>query len=92
MLTLGEIADEAGRRFGDKASFVSADGWELSYADLARLSDEVAMGFLERGIGEVGHLLVGEVVALLRSDTWECDSLGDVAHQPAILHGRAEHL
>jgi acyl-CoA synthetase (AMP-forming)/AMP-acid ligase II len=58
MLTLAEIADEAGRRFGDKASFVSADGWALSYADLARLSDEVAMGLLDRGVGE------GDVVVL----------------------------
>lgn len=55
---LPEVTAEAGRRFGDLAAFVSADGWELSYRDLDRLADGVAMGLLRRGVGE------GDVVVL----------------------------
>ncbi len=50
---------EAAQRWGDASCLVSADGWELSYAELDRLSDEVAAGLRERGIGE------GDVVALV---------------------------
>lgn len=55
---LGELVSEAARRFGDRPAFVSAQGWSLTYAELDRLSDEVAGGLRKRGIGE------GDVVAL----------------------------
>ena len=49
---------EAARRFGDRAAYVAEAGWSLSYRDLDRLTDEVAAGLAERGIGP------GDVVAL----------------------------
>jgi acyl-CoA synthetase (AMP-forming)/AMP-acid ligase II len=55
---LPEITAEAGRRFGDLAAFVSADGRPLSYRELDRLSDEVAMGLVGRGVG------LGDVIVL----------------------------
>ena len=60
-----ETTAEAARRFGDLAAFVTADGWELSYADLHRLSDEAAAGLDERGVGE------GDVVVLALPSTIE---------------------
>lgn len=59
-MTVAATVREAARRFGDRAAFVAADGWALSYADLDRLSDEVAAGFaVDHGVGE------GDVVALV---------------------------
>jgi acyl-CoA synthetase (AMP-forming)/AMP-acid ligase II len=55
---LGELAGQAARRFGDRAVFVSSQGWELSYRQLDRISDEVAAGLRRRGVQE------GDVVAL----------------------------
>ena len=52
-----EIVADAGRRFGDLAAFVTAEGWPLSYAELDRLSDETAAGLRQRGVGE-GDVLV----------------------------------
>jgi acyl-CoA synthetase (AMP-forming)/AMP-acid ligase II len=56
---LGAVAREAAERFGDVTAYVSADGWRLSYAELDRFADEVAVGLASRGIGE------GDVVALV---------------------------
>ncbi|TML58826.1 MAG: acyl--CoA ligase [Actinobacteria bacterium] len=56
---LGEVVREAARRFGDTVAQVAASGWEVTYADLDRLSDEVAAGFRTRGLRE------GDVVALV---------------------------
>ncbi len=56
---LGELVGEAARRFGDTAFEVSDEGWELSYADLDRISDEAASGLCRLGVG------VGDVVALV---------------------------
>lgn len=56
---LGTLAAEAARRFGDRTAYVAADGRPLSYADLDRLSDEVAAGLVVRGIGP------GDVIALV---------------------------
>ena len=50
---------EAARRFGDRTAYVTEGGWSLSYADLDRISDEVAIGLARRGVG------VGDVVALV---------------------------
>jgi acyl-CoA synthetase (AMP-forming)/AMP-acid ligase II len=50
---------EAARRFGDRTAFVTEAGWTVSYADIDRVSEEVAVGLAQRGIGE------GDVVALV---------------------------
>lgn len=46
------------RRFGDRPAFVDPDGAVLTFADLHRRSDEVAVGLDRRGVG------IGSVVAL----------------------------
>ncbi|HEY1831530.1 MAG TPA: class I adenylate-forming enzyme family protein [Acidimicrobiales bacterium] len=56
---LAETAVEAARRFGDRPAFVTDDGLTLTYAQFDRLTDEVAVGLAERGVGE------GDVVAVL---------------------------
>ncbi len=50
---------EAARRYGDRIAYVAESGWSLSYADLHRVSDEVAVGFLAAGLG------VGDVLGLV---------------------------
>ncbi len=55
---LDVVAREAAERWGDATCLVAPAGWSLSYADLHRLSDEVAVGLLEAGVAE------GDVVAL----------------------------
>lgn len=50
---------EAARRFGDRIAYVTEHGWSLTYADLDRISDEVAAGLAREGVGE------GDVVALV---------------------------
>ena len=68
---LRTLAAEAARRFGQQMAFAAvrlaevpqqpaqaADGWQLSYADLDRLSDETAAGLAFRGV------LPGDVVAV----------------------------
>jgi acyl-CoA synthetase (AMP-forming)/AMP-acid ligase II len=50
---------EAARRFGDRIAYVTELGWSLSYADVDRISDEVAAGLTREGVGE------GDVVALV---------------------------
>ena len=62
---LGNIAKEAAERFGDTTAYVSPAGWEVSYRDLDRLADEVAVGLRNRGVGE------GDVVALVLPQTPE---------------------
>ena len=41
---------EAARRFADRTAYVSPAGWALSYADVDRISDEVAVGLAKRGV------------------------------------------
>lgn len=57
--TLGDIAAEAAARYGEAPVYVTPDGDALSYADLHRLSDAVALGMAARGVAE------GDVVALV---------------------------
>ncbi|MGZ6996956.1 MAG: class I adenylate-forming enzyme family protein [Acidimicrobiia bacterium] len=56
---LPRITREAAHRFGDTTAYVAPDSWPLSYADVDRVSDEVAAGLRRRGVGE------GDVVALV---------------------------
>ena len=49
---------EAARRFTDRTAYVTPGGWELSYRDLDRISDEVAAALAHRGVQ------AGDVVAL----------------------------
>ncbi len=50
---------EAARRFADATAYVTASGWPVTYRDLDRVSDEVAVGMALRGVRE------GDVVALV---------------------------
>jgi len=50
---------EAARRFGDRTAFVTPRGWELSYRDVDRISDAVAVGLANRGVR------AGDVVGLV---------------------------
>ncbi len=56
---IASTIDAAAARFGDTPAYVAADGWPLSYRDLAARTHEVAAAFARRGIGE------GDVVALV---------------------------
>ncbi len=59
-MTLASTVGAAAGRFGDRAALVASDGWSLSYAELHRLSDEVASVLAaDHGIGE------GDLVALV---------------------------
>jgi acyl-CoA synthetase (AMP-forming)/AMP-acid ligase II len=57
-MTLTSCLSEAARRFGDAPAYVTEQGLTISYADLDRASDEVAVGLGRRGVGQ------GDVVAL----------------------------
>lgn len=50
---------EAARRFADRTAYVTPRDWELSYAAIDRVSDEVAGGLADRGVG------AGAVVAII---------------------------
>jgi acyl-CoA synthetase (AMP-forming)/AMP-acid ligase II len=56
---LAETLREATRRFGAAPAYVTEDGWSLSYEDLDRVSDEVAVGLTARGLAN------GDVLALV---------------------------
>jgi acyl-CoA synthetase (AMP-forming)/AMP-acid ligase II len=56
---------EAARRFPDRTVLHSADGWTVSYAELDRLADEVALGLADLGVGP------GDVLALALPSTPE---------------------
>ena len=64
-MVLPAVSVEAAHRFGDTPAFIAAGGWPVSYADLNRLSDEVAGGLSGRGTKE------GSVVALTLPSTPE---------------------
>ena len=55
---LPAIAREAAERFADRTAFVAPDGWTLTYGDLDRISNELAVGLARRG------LAAGDVLAL----------------------------
>jgi acyl-CoA synthetase (AMP-forming)/AMP-acid ligase II len=50
---------QAARRFADRTAYVTPRGWSLSYADVDRISDEVAVGLTARGVR------AGDVVGLV---------------------------
>jgi acyl-CoA synthetase (AMP-forming)/AMP-acid ligase II len=56
---LGDVAREASVRYGDTPVYVTPGGDTLSYAELDRLSDDVARGLARRGVQP------GDLVALL---------------------------
>src|SRR3954452_21178352 len=58
-MTLTSYLAETAHRFGPTPAYVAENGLVVSYADLARVSDEVAVGLAERGID------VGDVVGLV---------------------------
>src|SRR5207237_84632 len=58
-MTLTSCLAEAARRFGGAPALAAENGLTLSYADVDRLSDEVAFGLLRRGV------TAGDVVALV---------------------------
>ena len=62
---LGDVAREAAERFGDTTAYVSPDGWALTYRELDRAADEVAVGLERRGVHE------GDVVAIVLPQTPE---------------------
>jgi acyl-CoA synthetase (AMP-forming)/AMP-acid ligase II len=55
---LPAIAREAAKRFADATAYVAPDGWTLTYRDLDRISDELAVGLARRA------LTAGDVLAL----------------------------
>jgi len=55
---LDGVVREAAERWGDATCLVAPAGWSLTYGDVDRLSDEVAVGLAEAGVVE------GDVVAL----------------------------
>lgn len=55
-MVLARTVTEAARRFGDRTCLVAPGGWELSYRDLDRLSDEAAVALARRGLGPGGTL------------------------------------
>jgi acyl-CoA synthetase (AMP-forming)/AMP-acid ligase II len=55
---LPETLRDAARHHADQSAYVTPLGWSVSYADLERLSDGVAVGLARRGVG------IGDVVAL----------------------------
>jgi acyl-CoA synthetase (AMP-forming)/AMP-acid ligase II len=57
--SFADVVRQAAQRHGDKPLYVTPEGQEFSYAELDRLSDEVAVGLGRRGVRE------GDVVALL---------------------------
>jgi acyl-CoA synthetase (AMP-forming)/AMP-acid ligase II len=57
--TLAETIVAAANRFGERNAYVTEGGWFVTYADIDRVSDEVAGGFAKRGVG------AGDVVALV---------------------------
>jgi acyl-CoA synthetase (AMP-forming)/AMP-acid ligase II len=57
--TLAEVVRESAARYGDKPLYVDEEGRVLSYSALNRVSDQVASGMLEHGVG------AGDVVSVL---------------------------
>src|SRR4051794_5997299 len=56
---LPETVREAAKRFGDRTAYIDPEGQPASYADLDRISDEVAAGLAAAGVR------AGDVVALV---------------------------
>ncbi len=57
-MLLAEVLRKTGSEIGDRVAYVAADGWPVTYRELDKLSDEVAVGLLRRGVRE------GDVVGL----------------------------
>ncbi len=57
-MLLAEILRKTGAEIGDRVAYVAADGWPVTYRELDKLSDEMAVGLLRRGVRD------GDVVGL----------------------------
>lgn len=81
-MTLAATVRAAAARFGDRIAFVDPDGSRLSYAELDRRSDEVAVGMRAQGLGP------GDVVVLrLASDSAYVVAYAAAAKVGAITAG-----
>jgi acyl-CoA synthetase (AMP-forming)/AMP-acid ligase II len=81
-VTLAATVRAAAERFGDRAAFVDPDGSALTYADLHRRSDAVAVGLRAEGIGP------GDVVLLrLPSDSGYVVAYAAIAKLGAVAAG-----
>lgn len=56
---LPDTLREAAERFGDSIAYVTPRNWPLSYRELDRVTDELAVGLIRRGVRE------GDVVSLV---------------------------
>ncbi len=77
----------SGRRFADRPALVAEEGWSVSFAELDRLTDEVAVGLARQGVSR------GEVVALLVPSSVDYIVLyGALAKLGAITAGVSSRL
>ncbi|WP_420639248.1 class I adenylate-forming enzyme family protein [Candidatus Poriferisocius sp.] len=82
-----ETIPAAARRFADRAALVAEEGWTISFTQLDRLTDEVAVGLARRGVRQ------GEVVALLVPSSVDYIVLyGALAKLGAITAGVSSRL
>src|SRR3954468_23229768 len=58
-LMIPNTVTEAARRFGDRIAYVTEHGWSVTYADIDRISDEVAAGLVRAGVRD------GDVIGLV---------------------------
>ncbi len=82
-----DIIRASGRRFADRPALVAEEGWSVSFAELDRLTDEVAVGLARQGVSR------GEVVALLVPSSVDYIVLyGALAKLGAITAGVSSRL
>ena len=82
-----ETIRASGRRFASRPALVAEEGWSVSFAELDRLTDEVAAGLARQGVSH------GEVVALLVPSSVDYIVLyGALAKLGAITAGVSSRL
>lgn len=80
---LHDVLPLAGREFGERVAYIAADGWPITYRELDRLSDELAVWLaVHAGVRE------GSVVALVMPSTPDyIVAFGAVAKLGAVSAG-----